>query len=169
MRRRQKRKMDDATGQFFTIVIRYGLLLSLAFTCLLVTQYFLGFEHSVRSEDGQLDAGNRGGWVGKAMFGFAIVLIIGFPLLAVQHAERVAVEPLSFGVAFLLAYGVFSLANLWDLVVFDYILVVKHRPRFIQGLPNTPYYTTMKPHLLGWLRGSIIGLITSLLAATIGP
>ena len=59
----------------------------------------------------------------------------------------------------------FALVNLYDLVVLDYTLVVRHRPAFIKGLPDTAYYTTMKPHLQGFARGLLVGVVTSLISA----
>jgi hypothetical protein len=64
-----------------------------------------------------------------------------------------------------MAYAIFVLVNLYDLIVLDYILVVRHRPSFITGLPDTPYYTTMKPHVQGFVRGLVVGIVLSLVSA----
>jgi hypothetical protein len=137
-------------------------VLALVFTGLLFVQHFLGFENSLRDEAGQLDASRSR--IGQVMFVLVFSLIIGGPVIAIHLVEQ-RTGPLSFGGMWGLAYAIFFLANLYDLVVLDYFLVVRHRPSFIKGLPDTPYYTTMKPHVQGFARGSGIGAVTSLLSA----
>lgn len=136
-------------------------VLVLLFTTLLLVQYKLGFENSVRDEAGNLDARRSPRGLLLSLFVFA--LLIGVPTAAIWIAET-TVAPLTFGQMWGLAYAIFFLANLYDLVVLDYILVVKHRPSFITGLPDTPYYTTMKPHVQGFARALVIGAIISLVS-----
>ena len=99
------------------------------------------------------------------MFIIVFCVIIGIPVLAnVWLASRVETQP--FWIYFSVSYGVFFFANLWDLIVFDYVLVVRFRSSFLT-LPDTPYYPTMQPHIKGWFRGLVIGLVTSLVVALI--
>jgi hypothetical protein len=116
----------------------------------------------VRDEAGNLDA--RRSPSGLLLSLLVFTMLIGVPAAAIGIAETTVVQ-FSFGQMWGLAYAIFFLANLYDLVVLDYILVVKHRPSFITGLPDTPYYTTMKPHVQGFTRGLVIGAITSLVSA----
>lgn len=94
------------------------------------------------------------------------LLMIGIPVAAGLWLDRSADIRLSFWEYFLLCYGIFFVANLWDLLILDYLLLLKFRPSFLK-LPDTPYYTTFKPHLQGWVRGLAIGIATSLIAAGI--
>ena len=150
--------------EILSIILGTTSVLALVFTGMLVVQYKLGFDNSLRDEEGKLDAERSP--VGLLVSVFVFTLIIGAPVVAIRLAEM-KVTPLSFGQMWGLAYSIFVLANLYDLIVLDYILVVRHRPRFITGLPETPYYTTMKPHILGFARGLIIGIITSLISAAL--
>ena len=137
--------------------------MAFVFTGLLAVQYLLGSSHSVRDEEGNFDL--RRSPLGLLTVFIVFSLIIGIPVLAnAWLAARVGEQP--FSIYFLVSYGVFFFANLWDLIVFDYVLVVRFRPSFLT-LPDTPYYTTMQPHIRGWFRELIIGLVTSLVATSI--
>lgn len=144
------------------IILGATAVLVLLFTTLLLVQYKLGFDNSLRDEAGNLDS--RRSPVGLLLSLLVFTMLIGVPIVAIGIAET-TVAQFSFGQMWSLAYAIFFLANLYDLVVLDYILVVKHRPSFITGLPDTPYYTTMKPHVQGFARALVIGVITSLVSA----
>ncbi len=139
-------------------------VLALFITGILVVQYLIGFENSLRDEAGNLEAGRSRTGLLLSILVFA--LLIGVPAIAIGLAERAGVS-LSFLEMWAGAYAIFFLANLYDLVIVDYVLVVRHRPGFISGLPDTPYYTTMKPHVQGFARGLVIGLLISLISAAI--
>lgn len=146
-----------------TTIILFGLLMALVFTGLLAVQYLLGSSHSVRDEAGNFDL--RRSPLGLLMVIIVFSLMIGIPVVAnAWLAARVGTQP--FLTYFLVSYGVFFFVNLWDLVVLDYILIVRFRPSFLTLL-DTPYYTTIQPHIKGWFRGLVIGLLTSLVAAAI--
>lgn len=131
---------------------------------MLLVQHALGSDNSVRDEAGNLGAGRSPAGLLISVLVFA--LLIGVPAVAIGLADRAGVS-LSFLEMWAGAYAIFFLANLYDLVVVDYVLVVRHRPGFITGLPDTPYYTTMKPHVQGFARGLVIGLLISLVSAAI--
>jgi hypothetical protein len=144
-------------------ILLFGLLMAAIFTLLLISQYLLGFNNSARNESGDFDM--RRSPIGILMVVFVFSLIIGIPVLANTWltTELGKQSWLSY---FMVAYGIFFFTNLWDLIVFDYILIIRFRPSFIK-LPDTSYYTTMQPHIKGWFRGLVIGLLTSFMAATI--
>jgi len=144
------------------IILAAAGVLALFVTMLLLLQHVLGIENSVRDEAGNLEAGRSRTGLLLSLFVFS--LLIGVPLAAIWLAESSGYS-LSFLEMWAMAYAVFFLANLYDLVVLDYILVVRHRPGFISGLPDTPYYTTMKPHVQGFARGLVIGIVLSLISA----
>jgi hypothetical protein len=153
------------TDTVIQTILGYGLLSSLVFTGLLFVQYFLGSERSVRDEEGNFDR-RRGGPLALVMLLLMLSLIMGIPVIASSAVLTTMGEPLAFATYFAIGYGIFFFVNLWDLVIIDYILVVRFRPRAIK-VPDTAYYNTMKPHVQGWFRGLIIGLVTSLIAALI--
>lgn len=143
------------------ILVAAGLL-ALLVTSMLLLQYVLGIENSLRDEAGNLEAGRSPTGLLLSMFVFS--LLIGVPVVAIWLAESTGYS-LSFLGMWAVAYAIFFLVNLYDLIVLDYILVVRHRPSFISGLPDTPYYTTMTPHVQGFARGLIIGVVISLISA----
>lgn len=146
------------------IILGASGVLALFITGILVVQYLIGFENSLRDEAGNLEAGRSR--TGFLLSFLVFALLIGVPIAAIWLADGNGLA-LSFLEMWAMAYAIFFLANLYDLVVVDYILVVRHRPGFISGLPDTPYYTTMKPHVQGFVRGLVIGLVISLISAGI--
>ena len=137
-------------------------VLAILVTGMLLVQYALGIENSLRDEEGNLEAGRSPAGLLLSVLVFS--LLIGVPVVAISLAES-AGHSFSFFGMWAMAYAIFFLVNLYDLIVLDYILVVRHRPSFITGLPDTPYYTTMKPHVQGFARGLIIGVVLSLISA----
>ena len=73
--------------------------------------------------------------------------------------EKLGVTP-GFEILFLNAFGIYFFLMLFDLIVLDYLIVVKWHPKFL-NLPDTDYYTKFKPHLKGFGRGLAIGIIFS--------
>ncbi len=146
------------------IILGAAGVLALLVTGMLILQYALGRENSLRDEAGNLEAGRSP--TGLLLSVLVFSLLIGVPVAAIWLAASSGYS-LSFLAMWAMAYAIFFLVNLYDLIVLDYILVVHHRPRFITGLPDTPYYTTMKPHVLGFARGLIIGIVISLISASL--
>ncbi|HSG17698.1 MAG TPA: hypothetical protein VLE70_15425 [Anaerolineae bacterium] len=144
------------------IILGTAGVLALLVTGMLLVQYALGIESSLRDEAGNLEAGRS--LTGLLLSVLVFSLLIGVPVVAIWLAESAGYS-FSFLGMWAMAYAIFFLVNLYDLVVLDYVLVVRHRPSFITGLPDTPYYTTMKPHVQGFARGLIIGLVISLISA----
>jgi hypothetical protein len=144
------------------IILGAAAALALLVTGMLLVQYALGIENSLRDETGNLEAGRS--LTGLLLAVLVFSLLIGVPVAAIWLAES-AGHSFSFLGMWAMAYAIFVLVNLYDLIVLDYVLVVRHRPSFITGLPDTPYYTTMKPHVQGFARGLIIGVVISLISA----
>ena len=78
--------------------------------------------------------------------------------------------PWSFGVRFVYAYVMFTMANLCDLVILDLIIFSGITPRFvvIPGTEGLPGYKDMARHLLGFAKGSAVALVGALLVAFCG-
>lgn len=131
-------------------------------TGMLFVQYALGSENSLRDEDGNLEPGRNP--AGLLMSVLVFSLLIGVPVAATWLAESAGYS-LSFLEMWGMAYAIFFLVNLYDLVVLDYTLIVRHLPSLITGLLDTPYYTTKRLHVQGFMRGLIIGVAISLISA----
>ena len=69
-----------------------------------------------------------------------------------------------FYALFLNSFGTFMFLHLYDLLILDYLIVVKWHPKFLK-LPNTEYYHSMKPHIQGFIRGIPIGIVAALISA----
>jgi hypothetical protein len=152
----------DQIMTILLIILGAAGALALLTTGMLVVQYLLGIENSLRNEEGNLEAGRSPAGLLLSVLVFS--LLIGVPVIAILLADSSGYS-LPFLGMWAMAYAIFVLVNLYDLIVLDYILVVRHRPSFITGLPDTPYYTTMKPHVQGFARGLVIGIVLSLVSA----
>lgn len=93
----------------------------------------------------------------------ALAFIVGFPALAVVPY---AAELPTFGHRWLASYVVFQVVNLYDLLVIDLLVVVWWHPAFLH-IPDAPYFTTARPHVVGFFRGSLLGALTSAGSAAI--
>ncbi len=141
-----------------------GLLFSLLFTVILFIHHFYGPGPDVRDEAGKkVIPPEFKRFVITEMI-VLVALMLGFAFWANLTLSHQLQESPSFFWLVVQSYGVLWFVNLWDLVVIDWILVVRFRPGFLE-LPDTPYFNQMKPHMIGWLKGNFIILIPSLLAA----
>ncbi|MEM1124859.1 MAG: hypothetical protein AAGJ18_30760 [Bacteroidota bacterium] len=55
----------------------------------------------------------------------------------------------SFFFLWLNAFGIFMVIHLYDLIVIDYLVIVKWHPKFL-NLPDTDYYNIMSSHIEGF-------------------
>ena len=62
------------------------------------------------------------------------------------------------------SFGVFFVIHLYDVLVLDYLIIVKWHPKFL-NLPDTRYYTTIRPHVIGFFKGIPLGILASLMAS----
>ena len=87
-----------------------------------------------------------------------------------QNHQRQEIEttvPVSITNLWINSFCTFMIVNTYDLIVLDWLIVVKWHPKWA-NMPNTPYFTTMKPHIQGFLRGIIIGLLFSGFVSIVG-
>ena len=95
-------------------------------------------------------------------------VLIGLPIYSTLRLKRQHGGHLSLVAAFLNTYGVFELANLFDLVVLDYAFLIKGRPRWAL-LPGTEdmidSYLDVSLHIKGFFKGSFFGIFPCLLIA----
>ena len=145
----------------------YGLIGSVVFTALILLQLALGKEHQARTEDGEFK--RQFSPPGLALLILSIVVFVGAPVLGILHYEQEVA--LGNEVAFLQAFAIGGLIvlfiNLWDLVVIDILLLLVIAPRFVKNIPQTEYYTKVKPHVVGFFKGLIYVAVFGAVAALI--
>ena len=141
-----------------------GLLFSLLFTALLFIHHFYGPGPEVRDERGKkvIPPEFKRFVITETIV--LVVLMIGFGLWANLTLAAQMQESPSFLTYLAQCYAVLWIVNLWDLVVIDWILVVRFRPAFLE-LPDTPYFNQIRPHLIGWFKGHLFILLPALVTA----
>ncbi len=94
-------------------------------------------------------------------------LMLGFPIYSNLRLRRRNGGSLAFASAFVNAFGVFALGNLFDLVAIDYLLIVRLRPDFavFPGTAGMAEYGDVGFHLRGLVKGLGIGLVYSAFVA----
>ena len=132
----------------------WGLIGCILFTGMLIIHHNWGPGPTVRDEEG-----NRQKIAPEFRVFVAIEMIVIVSILLVcstMAIERFQIVNVGGGnvLKFLIAYCTLFLINLWDLVVIDWALVVRFRPRSLV-LPDTRYFNSMKPHLKGWIVGNL--------------
>jgi hypothetical protein len=145
------------------VALHAGLIGSAAFTALLFALHLAGPEHAVRDADGRFAPG-ASRWA-RAAAAAAAALLLAVPVAAAAGYVR-AGGGAGFAGAAATAYLAFLVVNLYDLVVVDGLLVLGLGRR-LGALPATPYFTTWRPHLVGFARGLAFGVVPSLAAATV--
>lgn len=96
-----------------------------------------------------------------------IALLLGFPAYSNLKLKRQNQGHLSLKNAFINAYAVFAFSNLFDLLVLDYLVMLRMRPRFamLPGTEESDYTNDYLFHFVGFLKGMGYGMIPSLIIA----
>ena len=99
---------------------------------------------------------------------FAAILV-GLVTLSFRGLQAMTGDDISFLPAFVHLFIMFSLFNLLDWLILDWLIVVTLRPRFIilPGTEGMPGYADYGFHFRGFLIGIVITLFASLLLAGI--
>ncbi len=150
------------TPLFLQSILTTGGIGCLAFTVFLVLMACSGIAAEMRDEEGnRKKSRSLKSILGGTLF---LVFLIGILLISniylIQHAE----VPTGIVALWGHAFGVFMIIHLYDLIVLDYLVIVRWHPDFLH-LPDTPYYTKFKPHLVGFAKGIPLGIGASFLAA----
>lgn len=145
------------------VALRAGLIGSAAFTALLLALHLAGPEHGVRDAEGRFTPGASR--LARAAATAAAVLLLAVPAAAAAGYVRAGGDA-GFAGAAAAAYLAFLVVNLYDLLVVDGLLVLGIGRRR-GALPATPYFTTWRPHLVGFARGLAFGVVPSLAAAAV--
>ncbi|MFW9856729.1 MAG: hypothetical protein ACFFFG_16880 [Candidatus Thorarchaeota archaeon] len=147
-------------------ILLWGFIETICFTALLVILYLSGSGNLVRDEEGKFKKKKKIQIRVYLLYVLLLSLLTGLPILA--NIFFVVEEGITLDIVeiFTLTYGIFLFANVWDLILIDYFLVVKNVFR-LKNLPETLYYTSFRPHLVGFFRGLVFGLFFSLISSGI--
>lgn len=96
-----------------------------------------------------------------------LLLLLGVPAYSNVQLKRENQGKLTFLAAWLNAYAILVMFNLFDLLVIDYLFVIRLRPDFIvlPGTEGMESYHDFFFHFVGFLKGLGGGLVPSLLIA----
>jgi hypothetical protein len=143
-------------------ILKIGGLGCVAFTGFVAFMAYSGIASTMRDSEGQF----RRKKSFKSILGGILFLsfLLGLLFAANLFYGHSLIAKPSFLNLWLNSFGVFFVIHLYDLIVLDYLVVVKWHPKFLR-LPNTAYYTTFKPHLSGFFKGIPFGIVTSILAS----
>ena len=144
-------------------ILFVGAVGSVFFTIFLIFMATSGWAKSIRDEEGHF----KKHWNWKAIAGMFLFVWFLLGILFWGNSRLLSVDgEISFVLLFLNGFGIFMFLHLYDLLVLDYLVVIKWHPKFLK-LPNTAYYNSMKPHLQGFVRGIPIGIVAALIAAAL--
>ena len=98
-----------------------------------------------------------------------IVVLFGIVILSFQDLGTDPQDDLSFFTTFVHLFVMFSVFNLLDWLVLDWLIVVTIRPSFIilPGTEGLAGYEDYRFHFQGFLIGTVITLVTSILVAAV--
>lgn len=134
------------------------------FTGFLVFMAYSGIASAMRDENGNFKKDlNFKSILGAILF---ICFLLGILLVANLNYIQSQISSPTFIELWSNSLGVFFVIHIYDLLVLDYLVVVKWHPWFL-NLPDTSYYKTMLPHIKGFFKGIPIGVIASLIASLI--
>ena len=159
------RPRNHMIGTLFESTWLLGLIASLLFSGLLLIHHFFGPGPDVRDENGkkQILPEHRT-FVIIEMIAM-ITLLIGASSLGVLRFNDLS--PGAGALAQITAaYLVMWFVNLWDFVVIDWALLIRFRPRWLI-VPETEYYTSVRPHFTGWLLAHLYMIPPAILAWSI--
>jgi hypothetical protein len=96
-----------------------------------------------------------------------VAILVGLVTLSFRGLQAMTSDNISFPAAFVHLFVMFSLFNLLDWLILDWLIVVTLRPRFIilPGTEGMAGYADYGFHFRGFLIGSVIIFFTSLLVA----
>ncbi len=145
-----------------TNILTIGGIGSLVFMCFILFMSVTGIASEMRDEEGNF----RKNFNWKTLIGGIAFISFLFSLLYIGNAYYITSlhEKPDFFQLWLNSFGIFLVVHLYDLIILDYLVIVKWHPKFLK-LPETDYYRTLAPHVKGFFRGIPIGVIASLVAS----
>jgi hypothetical protein len=102
-------------------------------------------------------------WLSLAVF----LVLLGISAASVVQLPRPTGDQATFVPVFLNLYIIFMVFNLVDLLAFDWLIGVIIRPKFLilRGTEGSEGYRDYGFHFRGFLKGTLISLVTSLILA----
>jgi hypothetical protein len=145
-------------------ILKMGGIGSLIFTCFILLMSKSGIASAIRDEEGnfikKLNWRSIAG--GIAFEGF----LFGLLFLGNIHYTNSTPDDPGFFQFCLHSFGTFFMVHLYDLIIIDFLTVIKWHPGFLK-LPDSEYYNTIHPHVIGFLRGIPIGMVASILVSIV--
>jgi hypothetical protein len=143
-------------------ILKIGALGCVVFTGFLLFMSYSGIASAMRDEDGKFRKEiNFKSILGAIMF---LGFLIGFLFIAnVKYTNSLPTTPGLINL-WINSLSVFFIIHIYDLLVLDYLIVIKWHPKFL-NLPDTSYYRSFRPHLIGFLKGIPLGIIASLISS----
>lgn len=151
----------------------YGAILSgvlftlmLGIACLNPEIFLKDYPPDIQAKYGPMSDRSKRQKIPVAILFFVVLFVIIIQSFKGVHTNS---GDLPFLVAFLHLFVMFSFFNLLDWLVFDWVIIVTIRPRFIilPGTEGLPGYADYWFHFRGFLIGSVITFFTSLLLAVV--
>ncbi len=138
--------------------LNYGAIGSVLFFLILVIISRTKIFEAVRDEEGQF----RKGIAPKGIFGLSLMLGFFVGIIWWSNASFAQiVENPDFYLLWWNAFLTFMVIHIFDLVVIDLMLIVWWHPKFL-NLPDTDYYTKVRPHVQGFIKGIPLGAVLSM-------
>ncbi len=145
-----------------TNILEMGAIACVVFTGFILLMAYSGIASAMRDEEGKFKKEISF----KSVLGIVMFLcfLLGLLFLAnVRYTNSLPTTPRLIDL-WINSFGVFFMLHVYDLLVLDFLIVVTWHPTFL-NLPNTPYYRTFRPHVIGFFKGIPLGMIASLLAS----
>ncbi|MBK8556831.1 MAG: hypothetical protein IPL65_14125 [Lewinellaceae bacterium] len=143
-------------------ILEIGALGCVLFTGLIFFMAYSGIASAMRDEHGNFRKEKNF----KSVLGAIVFLcfLLGLLFYAnVKYTNSLSTTP-SLIHLWINSFGVFFIIHLYDLLVLDYLIIIKWHPKFL-ALPNTSYYRSFRPHVIGFLKGIPLGVIASLISS----
>jgi len=147
-----------------TNILKLGALGCILFTVFLVLMSTSGIAAEMRDENGEFKKKLNF----KSVLGAILFLCFLLSLLFFANINYSNLKPSNPSLIdlWINSFGVFFFIHLYDLLVLDYLIVVKWHPKFL-NLPDTNYYRSFRPHVIGFLKGIPLGILASLIASLV--
>lgn len=115
-------------------ILKIGGVGCLIFTFFLIVMSFSGIASDMRDKEGKFKKSRNL----KTVFGavFLIAFLMGLLIMGNLHLMESAASSPEFIHLWLNAFGIFLVVHLLDLIVLDYLIIVKWHPAFLK-LANT--------------------------------
>jgi len=143
-------------------ILEIGALGCVVFTGFILFMSYSGIASAMRDEEGKFRKKmNFKSVLGAIMF---LCFLLGLLFIAnVKYTNSMSATPGLINL-WINSLGVFFIIHIYDLLVLDYLIVIKWHPNFL-NLPNTSYYRSFRPHVIGFLKGIPLGIIASLISS----